>query len=248
MIYIKSKLEIEIMKKAGQIAKGALTKAIEAVKPGVKTIELNNIALDFINKSNAKPSFYKYNGFPQHICVSINDEVVHGIPDNRVIEEGDIVSIDCGALYNGYHGDCADTTFAGAVSDDVKRLVEKTRESFYVGMKKAYAGNRIGDISEAIQTFIQENGYSIVRELQGHGIGSNLHEGPDVPNFGRAGKGAKLVSGMTIAVEPMVNMGSLNVYLDANDWTYKTVDKKCSAHYENTILITNEEPVILTKL
>jgi methionyl aminopeptidase len=248
MIYIKNKVEIETMKKAGQIAKGALTKAIEAVKPGIKTIELNHIALNFINQCNAKPSFYQYNGFPQHICISINDEVVHGIPGNRVIEDGDIVSIDCGAMFQGYHGDCADTTFAGTVSKDLVALVEKTRESFYVGIKKAVVNNRIGDISEAIQTFIEANGYTIVRDLQGHGIGAHLHEGPDVPNFGRAGKGAKLACGMTIAVEPMVNIGSMDVYLDKNDWTYKTIDKRCSAHYENTILITNEEPVILTKL
>ena len=204
MIYIKSKDEIALMKKAGQITKGALQKAIEAVKPGIKTMELDKIAESFIKKCNATPSFYRYNGFPKHICVSVNDEVVHGIPGDYVIQEGDIVSIDCGACYKGYHGDCADTAFAGAVSEEAKRLVEATRESFYVGIQKAIGGNRVGDISEAIQTFIEAKGYSIVRDLEGHGIGANLHESPSVPNFGKAGKGAKLMPGMTIAVEPMV--------------------------------------------
>ena len=165
MIYIKNKEEIALMKKAGQITKGALQKAIEAVKPGIKTIELDRIAENFIRKCNATPSFYKYNDFPMHICVSVNDEVVHGIPGEYVIQEGDIVSIDCGACYKGYHGDCADTAFAGAVSEEAKRLVEATRESFFLGIKQAVAGNRVGDISETIQTFIEANGYSIVKDL-----------------------------------------------------------------------------------
>ena len=249
MIYIKSKEEIALMKKAGQITKGALQKAIEAVKPGMKTIELDRIAESFIKKCNATPSFYRYNGFPMHICVSVNDEVVHGIPGNYVIREGDIVSIDCGACYKGYHGDCADTAFAGAVSEEAKKLVEATRESFFLGMKQAVAGNRVGDISSTIQTYIEGNGYSIVRDLEGHGIGANLHEGPSVPNFGTAGKGPKLMPGMTIAVEPMVNLGQYQVFLDpVNDWTFKTLDHSLSAHYENTILITDGEPVILTTL
>lgn len=249
MIYIKNKEEIALMKKAGQITKGALQKAIEAVKPGIKTIELDKIAENFIKKCNATPSFYRYNGFPMHICVSVNDEVVHGIPGDYVIQEGDIVSIDCGACYKGYHGDCADTAFAGDVSEEAKRLVEATKESFYLGMNRAVSGNRVGDISETIQMFIEEKGYSIVRDLEGHGIGANLHEGPSVPNFGKAGKGPKLMAGMTIAIEPMVNLGKYDVYLDtANNWTFKTVDGRYSAHYENTILITDGEPVILTTL
>lgn len=248
MIYIKNKNEIVLMKKAGQIAKGALVKACEAVRPGITTKELDLIAEKFIKKCNAVPSFYNYNGYPGNICVSVNDEVVHGIPGDRVIQEGDIVSIDCGACYGGYHGDCADTVFAGVVDDKVKGLVEMTRESFYVGIKQAVDGNRIGDISFAVQNFIEENGYSIVRELEGHGVGAKLHEGPSVPNFGVKGKGPRLVSGMTIAVEPMVNMGKADVYCDDNDWTYKTLDSLPAAHYENTILITKEEPVILTAL
>ena len=184
-----------------------------------------------------------------HICVSVNEEVVHGIPGEYVIQEGDIVSIDCGACYKGYHGDCADTAFAGAVSEEARRLVEATKESFFLGLKQAVAGNRVGDISETIQTFIEGKGYSIVRDLEGHGIGANLHEGPSVPNFGRAGKGSKLMPGMTIAVEPMVNLGKYDVYQDATDnWTIRTLDGSLSAHYENTILITDGEPVILTTL
>ncbi len=249
MIYIKSKEEIILMKKAGQITKGALEKAKEAIRPGITTLQLDKIALDFIKKCGATASFYKYNGFPKHICVSVNDEVVHGIPDNRVIEEGDIVSLDCGAYYMGYHGDCADTVAVGKVDSEVQRLIDVTRESFYVGIKNAYDGNRVGDISEAIQKFVEANGFSIVRDLEGHGVGANLHEGPSVPNFGRSGRGARLVSNMTIAVEPMVNMGKYDVYCDeGNGWTIKTVDGKYSAHYENTILITKEEPIILTTL
>ncbi len=250
MIYIKNKEEILLMKKAGQITKGALTKALEAVKPGVTTLQLDKIAAEFISKCGATASFYKYNGFPKHICVSVNDEVVHGIPShNRVIQEGDIVSIDCGACYKGYHGDCADTVIVGNVSDEVKKLVEVTRESFYIGIKNAVDGNRVGDISEAIQTYVEKNGFSIVRDLEGHGVGANLHEGPSVPNFGVKGKGARLVSNMTIAVEPMVNMGAYEVDCDEkNGWTIRTADGKYAAHYENTILITKEEPIILTTL
>lgn len=249
MIYIKNKEEIALMKKAGQITKGALQKAIEAVKPGIKTIELDRIAENFIRKCNATPSFFRYNGYPMHICVSVNEEVVHGIPGEYVIQEGDIVSIDCGACYKGYHGDCADTAFAGHVSEEARRLVEATRESFFLGMKQAVAGNRVGDISETIQAFIEGHGYSIVRDLEGHGIGANLHEGPSVPNFGKAGKGPKLMPGMTIAIEPMVNLGKFDVYQDSVDnWTIRTLDGSLSAHYENTILITDGEPVILTTL
>jgi len=248
MIYIKNKNEIVLMRKAGRIAKGALVKACEAVRPGITTKELDRIAEDFIKKCNAVPSFYKYNGYPGNICISINDEIVHGIPGNRVIEEGDIVSIDCGACFGGYHGDCADTVFAGEVDGKVKRLVEKTKESFFVGMKQAVDGNRVGDISFAIQDYVEKNGYSVVRELEGHGVGAHLHEGPSVPNFGTAGKGARIVSGMTIAIEPMVNMGKADCYCCDDDWTYKTLDKLPSAHYENTILITKEGPVILTEL
>ena len=250
MIYIKNKEEILLMKKAGQITKGALTKALEAVRPGVTTLQLDKIAAEFISKCGATASFYKYNGFPKHICVSVNDEVVQGITShNRVIKEGDIVSIDCGACYKGYHGDCADTVIVGNVPDEVRRLVEVTKESFYVGIKNAVDGNRVGDISEAVQKYVEENGFSIVRDLEGHGIGANLHEGPSVPNFGTKGKGARLVPNMTIAVEPMVNMGAYNVYCDEkNGWTIKTSDGKYAAHYENTILITKEEPIILTTL
>jgi methionyl aminopeptidase len=248
MIYIKSREEIALMRKAGRIAKGALTKALEAVRPGMTTLELDRIAGAFILKCGAKPSFYGYNGFPRNICVSVNDEVVHGVPGSRVIGEGDVVSIDCGAYYGGFHGDCADTALAGEASGSARRLVETTRESFYAGIKEAVSGKRVGDISEKVQAFVESRGFSVVRELEGHGVGASLHESPEVPNFGTAGRGSKLFAGMTIAVEPMVNMGGCEVYVDGNGQTYRTSDGKCSAHYENTILITHGEPVILTAL
>lgn len=247
MIHIKNKKDIELMREACKLTKMALNHVGEHIKPGITTGELDRIAYDFIKKHNAIPSFLNYNGFPASICSSVNDEVVHGIPGKRVLLEGDIVSVDIGAYLNGFHGDCAKTFFVGNVSEDARRLVEVTRQSFYEGLKFAKAGNRIGDISEAVQTYVESNGYSVVRDLVGHGIGKQLHEDPSVPNFGRAGKGVRLVPGMTIAIEPMVNFGSYYVFTDDTNWTVKTSDGSLSAHYENTILITEGEPEILTK-
>ena len=247
MIYIKNKKDIEIMREACKLTKEALYEVGKFIKPGVTTKELDRVAYEFIKKHNAVPSFLNYNGFPASICSSVNDEVVHGIPDKRMLNDGDIISIDIGAYLNGFHGDCAKTFFVGNVSDDAKRLVEVTKNSFYEGLKFAKAGNRIGDISSAIQLYVESNGCSVVRDLVGHGIGHDLHEDPSVPNFGKAGKGVRLVSGMTLAIEPMVNLGSYSVYTESNDWTVKTVDGSLSAHYENTILITDGEPEILTK-
>ena len=247
MIYIKNKKDIEIMKEACKLTKETLYEVGKFIKPGVTTKELDRVAYDFIKKHKAVPSFLNYNGFPASICSSVNDEVVHGIPDNKALCDGDIISIDVGAYLNGFHGDCAKTFFVGNVSDDAKRLVEVTKNSFYEGIKYAVAGNRIGDISNAIQMYVEKNGYSVVRDLVGHGIGHALHEDPSVPNFGKAGKGVRLVSGMTLAIEPMVNLGSYGVYTESNDWTVKTIDGSLSAHYENTILITDGEPEILTK-
>ena len=247
MIYIKNKKDIEIMREACKLTKEALYEVGKFIKPGVTTKELDRVAFDFIKKHKAVPSFLNYNGFPASICSSVNDEVVHGIPDKRMLNDGDIISIDIGAYLNGFHGDCAKTFFVGNVSDDAKRLVEVTKNSFYEGLKFAKAGNRIGDISSAIQLYVESNGCSVVRDLVGHGIGHDLHEDPSVPNFGKAGKGVRLVSGMTLAIEPMVNLGSYSVYTESNDWTVKTVDGSLSAHYENTILITDGEPEILTK-
>lgn len=247
MIYIKNKKDIELMREACKLTKMALNHVGEHIKAGITTGELDRIAYEFIKKHNAIPSFLNYNGFPASICSSVNDEVVHGIPGKRVLNDGDIVSIDIGAYLNGFHGDCAKTFFVGNVSEEARKLVEITRQSFYEGLKQAKAGNRIGDISCAIQTFVESHGYSVVRDLIGHGIGRNLHEDPEVPNFGRAGKGARLVPGMTIAVEPMINQGSYYVFTDDTHWTVKTSDGMLSSHYENTILITEGEPEILTK-
>lgn len=248
MIYIKNKKDIEIMREACRLTKATLNEVGSHIKPGITTKELDKIAYDFIKKHNAVPSFLNYNGFPASICSSVNDEVVHGIPDKTALKDGDIISIDVGAYLNGFHGDCAKTFFVGNVSDEAKKLVEITRNSFYEGIKFARAGNRIGDVSNAIQMYVEKNGCSVVRDLVGHGVGHALHEDPSVPNFGKAGKGVRLVAGMTLAIEPMVNFGGFEVYTDpVNNWTVKTVDSSLSAHYENTILITDGEPEILTK-
>jgi methionyl aminopeptidase len=247
MIYIKNKKDIELMREACQLTKAALNEVGKHIAPGITTLELDRIAHDFIKSHNGKPSFLNYNGFPASICSSLNDVVVHGIPGKDVLKDGDIISIDMGAYLNGFHGDCAKTFFVGNVSDEARRLVEVTKNSFYEGLKFATAGNRIGDISSAIQKYVESNGYSVVRDLVGHGIGKDLHEDPSVPNFGREGKGVRLVAGMTLAIEPMVNMGNYGVYTTSDGWTIKTIDNSLSAHYENTILITDGEPEILTK-
>ncbi len=247
MIYVKNKKDIELMREACKLTKMALNHVGEFVRPGVTTGELDRIAYEFIKKHNAIPSFLNYNGFPASICSSVNDEVVHGIPGKYALSEGDIISIDIGAYLNGFHGDCAKTFFVGNVSEEAKKLVEVTRQSFYEGLKYAKAGNRIGDISFAIQSYVEGFGYSVVRDLTGHGIGKSLHEDPSVPNFGRAGKGVRLIPGMTLAIEPMINRGSYHVFTDDSKWTVKTCDGELSAHYENTILITEGEPEILTK-
>lgn len=247
MIYVKNKKDIELMREACRLTKRALNFVGEHIKPGITTGELDKIAYDFIKEHKAIPSFLNYNGFPASICSSVNDEVVHGIPGNRVIVDGDIVSIDIGAYLNGFHGDCAKTFFVGNVSEEARKLVTVTRQSFYEGIKMAKAGNRIGDISNAIETYVESFGYSAVRDLVGHGIGKALHEDPSVPNFGKAGRGARLIPGMTLAIEPMINQGKFNVFTEDNNWTVKTCDGKLSAHYENTILITEGEPEILTK-
>ncbi len=247
MIYVKNKKDIELMRESCRLTKMALNFVGEHIKPGITTGELDKIAFEFLKEHKAIPSFLNYNGFPASICSSVNDEVVHGIPGKRVILDGDIVSIDIGAYLNGFHGDCAKTFFVGNVSEEARKLVNVTRQSFYEGIKMARAGNRIGDISNAIETYVESFGYSVVRDLVGHGIGKALHEDPSVPNFGKAGRGTRLIPGMTLAIEPMINQGKYNVYTEDNNWTVKTCDGKLSAHYENTILITEGEPEILTK-
>ena len=249
MIVLRTAKEIDMMRKACQISAEALQIAGEAVKPGVTTYEIDQIAYRYIKKQGAEPNFLNYNGFPATACISINDEVIHGIPSkNRVHKEGDIVSIDLGAKVNGYNGDNAATFACGVISDEAKRLCDTTRESLYLGIEQAIAGNRIGDIAFAIQSYCEERGFSVVREFTGHGIGTHLHEDPSVPNYGTAGRGQRLLPGMIIAIEPMINMGSKAIKCLPDGWTVKTLDGKLSAHFEHTIAITKGEPLILTKL
>lgn len=249
MIVLRTAKEIDMMRKACQISAEALQIAGEAVKPGITTYEIDQIAYRYIKKQGAEPNFLNYNGFPATACISINDEVIHGIPSkNRVLKEGDIVSIDLGAKVNGYNGDNAATFACGVISDEAKRLCDTTRESLYLGIEQAIAGNRIGDIAFAIQSYCEERGFSVVREFTGHGIGTHLHEDPSVPNYGTAGRGQRLLPGMTIAIEPMINLGSKAIKCLPDGWTVKTLDGKLSAHFEHTIAITKGEPMILTKL
>ncbi len=245
-IVIKSPREIELMRQAGRITAAARALARDMVAAGVTTAQIDKELYHFIRKSGAVPTFKGYGGFPASACISINDEVIHGIPGPRVIREGDLVSVDVGATYKGYVGDCAGSFIAGQGSEEARRLVAVTRQSFYEGMKFARAGCRVGDISHAIQEYVEMNGCSVVREYVGHGVGAVMHEAPEVPNYGPAGRGPRLLPGMTIAVEPMVNLGGWEVKVLKDGWTVKTADGSLSAHYENTILITDGEPEILT--
>ena len=246
MITLKSPNEIELMRRAGKITAAARALAGEMVKPGVTTQEINDEVERFIRKEGAIPSFLNYSGYPGSICISVNDEVIHGIPGKRVLQDGDIVSVDVGAYIGGYHGDCAATFACGTIAPEAQDLIDVTRQSFFEGIKFAKKGYRVSDISAAIQVYVESHGYSIVREYVGHGIGKNLHESPEVPNFGNPGRGIRLLPGMTLAIEPMVNAGSAAIQLLSDGWTVKTRDGKYAAHYENTILITDGEPEILT--
>lgn len=246
MIIIKSPREIDLMRQAGKITAGARTIARQMVEPGVTTHQIDREVHKFITKSGATPSFLNYGGFPASACISVNDEIIHGIPGPRVIHEGDIVSLDVGAKYKGFNGDCAGTFPCGTCSEETMRLIEVTRQSFFEGIKFAKEGYRISDIGHAIQEYVESFGYSVVREYVGHGVGAKLHEAPEIPNYGKPGHGPRLVKGMTIAVEPMVNIGGVEVRVLDNDWTVVTADGSLSAHYENTILITDGEPEILT--
>jgi len=247
MITIKSKSEIEKMRIAGKITGDALKLIEKHIRPGVTTAELDKIAFDFIKKQGATPSFLNYNGFPGSICASPNSQVVHGIPSkNVVLKEGDIISIDMGAYIGGYHSDAARTFPVGKISPEAQRLIDVTRESFFEGIKYATHGAKLGDVSAAIQEYVENNGYSVVRDLVGHGIGKNLHEDPSVPNYGTKGKGVRLAQGMVLAIEPMVNEGRYDVAVLDDDWTVETEDGSLSAHYENTVVITKGECEILT--
>ena len=247
MIVLKTGRELKIMKEACRISAGALKVAGEAVEPGVTTEEIDRLAEQYILSQGAIPNFKHYEGYPATACISINNEVIHGIPSaKRKIKAGDIVSIDLGAKFDGYHGDNAATFACGDVSDEAKRLMDATRESLYEGIRAAVPGGRIGDIGHAVQRFIEARGFSVVRQFVGHGVGTNLHEAPEVPNFGTPGRGVRLMPGMTIAIEPMVNMGTHRVKVLDDDWTTVTVDGKLAAHFEHTIAITSDGPVILT--
>ena len=247
MIILKSAHEIELMRQAGKITAAARALAGEMVAPGVTTQEIDKAVHRFIKSQGAVPSFLNYNGYPASVCISVNDEVIHGIPGNRVLKDGDIVSIDVGAYKDGFHGDCAATFACGNISDEARRLIEVTRQSFFEGLKYAREGYRLPDLSGAVQRYVESHGYSVVRDYVGHGIGAKLHESPEVPHYvdPRAGR-PRLLRGMTICVEPMVNMGSYGVKVMPDGWTVKTADGRLSAHYENTILITDGEPELLT--
>ena len=249
MIVLKTTKELSLMKEAGAVAAGALKAAGAAVEPGVTTEEINRVAHNFIVKSGAIPTFKGYNGYPAATCISINDEVIHGIPSKkRIIRAGDIVSIDVGATLNGYVGDNAATFAAGDISPEAQRLCDTTRESLYEGIKAAVAGGRLGDIGSTIQRYCEERGFSVVREFTGHGIGKQMHEDPSVPNFGTPGRGVRLLPGMTIAIEPMINMGGAGIRQLPDGWTIKTKDGSLSAHFEHTVAITADGPVILTRI
>ena len=248
MIIVKNSEQINLMKKAGAITAEALLVARELVKPGISTKEIDTKIRHYIEKCGATPSFLGYGGFPGSACISINDEVIHGIPSDKVIlKEGDIVKIDVGARYRGYNGDSARTYPVGKVSDEALRLISVTEGSFFEAMKFTRVGNRIGDIGSAVENFVISNGFAVVRDYVGHGVGAELHEEPEIPNFGKAGRGARLYSGMTLAIEPMVNQGAANVKVKRDGWTVLTLDGKLSAHYENSVLVTDLDPVILTQ-
>ena len=246
MITLKSSHEIDLMRRSGKITAAARALAGEMVKPGVTTQEINDAVERFIRQQGAVPSFLHYNGYPASACISVNDEIIHGIPGKRVLREGDIVSVDVGAYIGGFHGDCAATFPCGRISPEARRLIDVTRQSFFEGIRFAREGQRLQDISAAVQSYVERNGFSVVREYVGHGVGAKMHESPEIPNFGRPGHGPRLLRGMTLAVEPMVNAGSAAITQLSDGWTVKTADGKWAAHYENTILITDGEPEILT--
>jgi methionyl aminopeptidase len=246
MISYKSEEDIKIIKEGAEILGRAHGEVAKLIKPGVKTKELDIVAEKFILSHGGFPSFKGYNGFPFALCISVNEHVVHGFPGEYVLKDGDIISIDCGVYYKSFHSDCAYTYPVGKVDDDVMKLLDITRQSLYIGIQETVAGNRIGDIGFAVQRFVEDNGYSIVRELVGHGLGRSLHESPEVPNYGKRGKGILLKEGLVIAIEPMVNMGRRNVVQEKDGWTIRTQDRKPSAHYEHTLAITKNGTEILT--
>lgn len=246
MIYLKTEEQIELLREANLIVARTLGELAKWIKPGVTTLKLDQIAEEYIRSQGAVPGFLGLYGFPNTLCISVNENVVHGIPSNYALQEGDIVSVDCGAIKDGFNGDSAYTFPVGEVAPEVMALLKTTKESLYVGIEKAEEGKRIGDISSAIQEYCEKRGYSVVRELTGHGIGKKCHEDPEVPNYGRRGTGPLIKNGLTISIEPMINMGSKNVVFERDGWTCRTKDRKPSAHYEHTIAVHNGKPDILS--
>ncbi len=249
MIIIKSDYEVEQMRMAGKITAKAHEAVKKLIKPGVSTLELDEAARDIIHSNNAKVAFLNYMGYPKNICTSVNEQVVHGIPDKKtILNEGDIVSVDIGSFYNGYCGDSAKTYPVGKISDDAKKLIDVTRQSFYEGLKYCKKGYRLVDVQRAIQGYVEENGFSVVKDYTGHGVGQNMHEDPSIPNYDTGIKGPRLIKGMCLAIEPMVNMGGEEVNVLSDGWTVVTKDKSLSSHYEHSVAITDGEPILLTVL
>ena len=246
MIAVKSDRELEVMRKACQITAAARKLAGDMIRPGITTREIDKAVHHFILSQGAKPSFLGYAGYPASVCVSVNEEVIHGIPGGRRLKEGDIVSIDVGAYYHGFHGDCAATYPCGKISREAQLLIDVTQQSFFEGIKHARQGGRVSDISHAVQTYAESFGFGVVREYVGHGVGEKMHEEPEIPNYGAPGRGPRLIRGMTIAVEPMITLGNPSIRVLKDDWTVVTLDGKLAAHYEDTVLITDGEPEILT--
>ena len=247
LISIKSPHEIQLMRRAGRVTAQARALAGSMVRPGVSTLEIDHAVRKFIESQGGTPSFLNYAGYPGSACISVNDVVIHGIPSRHtVLREGDIVSVDVGACIDGFHGDCAATYACEQISDEARRLIEVTQQSFWEGIQFARVGYRVSDISHAVQAYVEPFGYSLVRDYVGHGVGAKLHEPPEVPNFGPAGHGPRLMAGMTLAVEPMVNQGTWEIQVMKDGWTVKTADGKLAAHYENSILITDGDPEVLT--
>jgi len=246
MIYLKTKEEIELLRESNMLVAKTHGEVAKWIKPGVTTLKLDKIAEEFIKDHGGVPAFLNYQGFPNSLCTSVNDQVVHGIPNDKPLENGDIVSVDCGTLLNGYYGDSAYTYCVGEVEEEIKKLLKVTRESLYKGIEQAVEGKRIGDIGYAVQSYCEDNGFSVVREMVGHGVGKNLHESPEVPNYGRRGNGVKLKEGMVIAIEPMINLGKRHIVQEADGWTIRTRDRKVSAHFEHTVAVGKNEADILS--
>ncbi|MBT3174722.1 MAG: type I methionyl aminopeptidase [Lentimicrobiaceae bacterium] len=246
MIYIKTEEEVEIQRKSSLLVGKTLAEVAKIIRPGIKTLELDKVAETYILDNGAEPGFKGYGGFPATLCISVNDEVVHGIPGNRELRNGDIVSIDCGTYMNGFYGDSAYTFAVGEVKEEILLLLQRTKESLYLAIDQAIVGKRVGDIGNAVQTYVEGFGYSVVRDLVGHGVGRNLHEKPEIPNYGRRGSGIKLKSGMCLAIEPMINLGVKEVIQDNDGWTIRTMDKQPSAHFEHDVVVRKGKADILS--